>query len=57
MKKKKMELETRRKSQGQEEMLEEGRMERKEGTQSLSGRRERRDITADVLKPQGATED
>ena len=52
-----MELETRRKSQGQEEMLEEGRMERKEGTQSLSGRRERRDITADVLKPQGATED
>lgn len=53
----KVEVEVGRKSQRQEEVLEERRMERKEGTQSHGGRRERRDITADVLKPQGATED
>lgn len=64
-----MELEIGRKSQRQEEVLEERRMEQrvhllllvcqgsKEGTQSHGGRRERRDITADVLKPLGATED
>lgn len=53
----KVELEIGRKSQRQEEVLEERRMERKEGTRSHGGRRGRRDTTADVLKPQGATED